>query len=439
MKARSSFPLISSILMFATGLSFAQGTVVRCSSDDGRRHSCPANTRGGVQLTRQISGSACIQASTWGVDGSGIWVDHGCRAEFMAYSAVAVNPAGTITCSEETGYFTKRCPADTGQGVQLLRQVSGSPCTFNSTWGYDSNSIWVSRGCRAEFALGAAAVSGVQTMGAPQSITCTSDDGRRHTCPTNTSGTVQLNRQISGSACIQGSTWGYDAQGIWVDRGCRAEFLVYPDAGGSNAGTITCSENTGVSTSRCAVDTSRGVLMVRQLSGSPCTLNSTWGYDTNGIWVSRGCRAEFALGGTSALNEQVMGGGQAITCSSDDERRHTCPIDVRGGVQLTRQISGSACTQGSSWGYDQQGIWVDRGCRAEFMVTPYSATSWNDRREITCSSDDGTRHYCQTGPHRRIELRHQLSGSPCMAGQSWGEDANGVWVDRGCRAVFRVR
>jgi hypothetical protein len=37
---------------------------------------------------------------------------------------------------------------------------------------------------------------------------------------------IQLNRQISGSACIEGQTWGTDNRGIWVDRGCRAEFRV---------------------------------------------------------------------------------------------------------------------------------------------------------------------------------------------------------------------
>src|SRR5262249_15647622 len=65
---------------------------------------------------------------------------------------------------------------------------------------------------------------------------------------------------------------------------------------------------------------------------------------------------------------------QTVTCSSDDMGRHTCPIDARGGVQLTRQISGSPCIFGRTWGYDSKGIWVDRGCRAEFQV---GSSSWN--------------------------------------------------------------
>lgn len=60
-----------------------------------------------------------------------------------------------------------------------------------------------------------------------QSIYCASDDGRRHTCPVNTSGSaVRLVSQKSGSNCVQGRTWGFNNNEIWVDRGCRADFEV---------------------------------------------------------------------------------------------------------------------------------------------------------------------------------------------------------------------
>jgi hypothetical protein len=65
----------------------------------------------------------------------------------------------------------------------------------------------------------AACFAGAQT----QTITCSSDDGGYHTCAI-AGGDVRLVRQISGSPCRQGETWGYDANRIWVDRGCRAEF-----------------------------------------------------------------------------------------------------------------------------------------------------------------------------------------------------------------------
>jgi hypothetical protein len=57
-----------------------------------------------------------------------------------------------------------------------------------------------------------------------------------------------------------------------------------------------------------------------------------------------------------------------ITCSSDDERRHYCDVDTSRGVRLLKQRSGSPCDQDRTWGYDRRGIWVDRGCRADFEV-----------------------------------------------------------------------
>ena len=66
-----------------------------------------------------------------------------------------------------------------------------------------------------------------------QSIYCASDDGRRHTCPVNTNGVVvRLLNQKSGAACVQGRTWGYNRNSIWVDRGCRADFEVGRGRGG---------------------------------------------------------------------------------------------------------------------------------------------------------------------------------------------------------------
>ena len=56
--------------------------ILTCSSNHGERVYCEADTRGGVRLTRQISGTPCIEGSTWGADRRGVWVDHGCRAEF---------------------------------------------------------------------------------------------------------------------------------------------------------------------------------------------------------------------------------------------------------------------------------------------------------------------------------------------------------------------
>ena len=39
---------------------------------------------------------------------------------------------------------------------------------------------------------------------------------------------VRLVRQKSNVRCIEGRTWGYTRNRIWVDRGCEADFAYIP-------------------------------------------------------------------------------------------------------------------------------------------------------------------------------------------------------------------
>ncbi len=157
----------------------------------------------------------------------------------------------------------------------------------------------------------AAAQSGTTYLKYPN-ITCASDDMKRHYCRIDTQGRVRMVNQRSGSPCIQGQTWGYDGGGIWVDRGCRADFIVGrggyppppPPGNGYRpppgppppppGGTITCSSN-NMKRNFCQVYTGRGVRLVNQRSGSACIQGQTWGWNSQGIWVDRGCRADFQI------------------------------------------------------------------------------------------------------------------------------------------------
>jgi hypothetical protein len=114
----------------------------------------------------------------------------------------------------------------------------------------------------------------------------------------------------------------------------------------------------------CAADTSGGVRIVRQKSDADCIYSQTWGYDPRGIWVDRGCRADFETGdsGWQPPAESI------VNCSSDDMGRHHCSADTRAGVHIVRQRSEADCVYGRTWGYDREGIWVDRGCRADFEI-----------------------------------------------------------------------
>lgn len=53
----------------------------------------------------------------------------------------------------------QRCAANTENRVQLVRRLGGT-CTQGRTWGYDQRSIWVDKGCRAEFRYGRGAGGG---------------------------------------------------------------------------------------------------------------------------------------------------------------------------------------------------------------------------------------------------------------------------------------
>jgi hypothetical protein len=175
--------------------------------------------------------------------------------------------------------------------------------------------------------------------------------------------------------------------------------------------------------------------LVKQRSDAACVQGQTWGYNRNGIWVDRGCRADFEVG----YGGGGSGGyGQTIYCASDDGRRRTCSVNTSGGVRLLEQKSGSPCTQGQTWGYDRNGIWVDRGCRADFEVGYGGGGSGGYGQTIYCASDDMRRHTCSVNTAGGVRLLEQKSGSPCIQGQTWGYNRNSIWVDRGCRADFEV-
>jgi hypothetical protein len=61
-------------------------------------------------------------------------------------------------------------------------------------------------------------------------------------------------------------------------------------------------------------------------------------------------------------------GPATIACSSDHGQRQYCKADTRRGVRLIPQSAGIGCRP-ASWGYDTRGVWVDRGCQAEFDIS----------------------------------------------------------------------
>ncbi|MGH8079771.1 MAG: DUF3011 domain-containing protein, partial [Lysobacter sp.] len=62
--------------------------------------------------------------------------------------------------------------------------------------------------------------------GGGREISCESNNGRQNRCNMTVRSGVQLLRQTSGSACIEGQSWGWDRNGVWVSGGCRGRFRV---------------------------------------------------------------------------------------------------------------------------------------------------------------------------------------------------------------------
>jgi len=200
-------------------------------------------------------------------------------------------------------------------------------------------------------------------------VRCDSTDGRLRQCPMDTRGGVRLVRQRSKTACIEGQSWGVDRNGVWVAQGCRADFSPGYDGGysGDYGDRVLRCESRDSRSRHCPADTRGGVELTRQLSRSACVRGQSWDWDDSGVWVSGGCRGEFRmLSGHDAIGPDRR--AQIVRCESKNGRPRLCPVDTRGGVRLVRQLSRTPCTEGHSWGRDRDGIWVERGCRADFEV-----------------------------------------------------------------------
>src|ERR1700730_7969717 len=139
-----------------------------------------------------------------------------------------------------------------------------------------------------------------------------------------------------------------------------------------------------------------------------------------------------------AHDSEFRGWGESymVYCPSDDMGRAWCPADSRFGVGMIRQRSEATCIEGHTWGYGKRGIWVDRGCRADFGVTG----DWqrNAAALVYCPSDDMGRNFCSVNTLDGVFIIRQRSEADCVYNRTWGYDRDRIWVDRGCRADFEI-
>jgi hypothetical protein len=129
-----------------------------------------------------------------------------------------------------------------------------------------------------------------------------------------------------------------------------------------------------------------------------------------------------------------------IICSSDNGQRIYCNADTRGGARLVRQISGSPCNQGSTWGYDSQGIWVDRGCRAEFEVAGNVNRGYgsNGQNRLIIERNNNISWQSQGTTSARVYTQKDNGPEQLFAeGRSGTQGA--PWIEQGHLYVFVLR
>jgi hypothetical protein len=79
--SRALAAVVSTSLVWASLPSFASQTI-HCRSDDYRYRYCRVETDNNVRLERQRSHTDCRQGYSWDYDRYGVWVNHGCDADF---------------------------------------------------------------------------------------------------------------------------------------------------------------------------------------------------------------------------------------------------------------------------------------------------------------------------------------------------------------------
>lgn len=199
--------------------------------------------------------------------------------------------------------------------------------------------------------------------------------------------------------------------------------------------TVECSSDDG-GTRRCPIGGGR-VVLLRQHSRADCTKGRSWGYNEREIWVTRGCRASFRVTDDGWGGHRPAPGSELVRCESNDGRYRRCWLPGPGRVRLVNQLSRAACVEGRSWGAERGQLWVSDGCRGDFSVGFGRGDREDGTREFRCESQRGHYVECDADVRRGVELVRQLSRTDCRRGENWGYGRRGVWVDGGCRGVFR--
>jgi hypothetical protein len=242
----------------------------------------------------------------------------------------------------------------------MLQQYSSSPCIEGRTWSYTSSRIEVRNGCQARFGYGYGNWTGGggggggwggSNQGFANQLECRSDNNRYRRCSANTQGRVEMLRQLSSSSCIQGRSWGYDRNSIWVDNGCQARFgYGYGNLSGDTSGGG--DSNTGAVIGGVAL--AAGLIAILAAAGkssnSATSGNAVAVIDADLARFPSDARSEAQLCMNEAARQIGSTGGTRVSLNRVDQAQRS-----GDGWMLVAQVSGT-------WPDHRQTMTMD--CRA---------------------------------------------------------------------------
>lgn len=184
-----------------------------------------------MRLATALLATTCWSGLALAEDGALAGAPVGKEAAELGAARSGPNVRITLNCGVASYDYT-RCDAPANfvvERAEITRVRSSASCEGGRSWGWDNRGVWTDDGCRAEFAL-----YGRDREDSATRLTCGSSSYNRVRCPTlERIETARLDRRLSSAPCVEGRSWGFEARAIWVDDGCRGEFIIndYGEAG----------------------------------------------------------------------------------------------------------------------------------------------------------------------------------------------------------------
>ena len=146
---------------------------------------------------------------------------------------------------------------------------------------------------------------------------------------------------------------------------------------------------------------------------------------------------------------QGWGGGSGdggrrdrVTCQSQNDREQFCPAPIAGDVRVGRQLSDTDCVFRRNWNWNNDGVRVWGGCRAEFDYSRRGGElnpGASGLRRVTCQSQKDREQFCPASIAGDVRVLRNISDTRCREGRNWSWSREGVRVWEGCRADFEYR